>query len=49
MGLAHHSQGQKLNRKIFVYPKHLFKEKQEQESKRLMKEKEKLKDKYRDH
>ena len=44
LDLAHHSAGGKNNRRIFIYPKTLFKEKQEQEKKRLAKETEKIKD-----
>ena len=47
--LAHHSEGGKKNRRIFVYPKTMFKEKQEKEKRRLEKEREKLRSQFKDY
>mmetsp|Transcript_5826 Transcript_5826/g.9319 ORF Transcript_5826/g.9319 Transcript_5826/m.9319 type:complete len:212 (-) Transcript_5826:2186-2821(-) len=44
--LAHHSGGSKKSRKVYVYPKTLFIEKQKQEKARLEKERRKLSEKY---
>lgn len=49
MGLAHHSQGTSKSRRIIIYPKALFKHKQEKEKNRLEKEKIKIIEKFKDH
>lgn len=45
LGIASHSQGQGNKRRIIVYPRNLFKNKQEQEAKKIQKEREKLREK----
>jgi len=42
LGIASHSQGQGKTRRIIVYPKHLFKQRQEKEAKQMEKERQKL-------
>jgi hypothetical protein len=44
--LAHHSQG-KENRRTYMYPRSQFIEKQEQERKKLEKERDKMREKYK--
>jgi hypothetical protein len=45
LGIASHSQGQTKTRRILVYPRHLFKKKQESEAAKLEKELQKIREK----
>ena len=49
LSLAHHSEGGKKNRRIYVYPKSLFKERQEKERNKLQKEMEKIQYNFKDY
>lgn len=46
--LAHHSQGKDKGRRAFMYPRSQFIDKQESERKKLEKERDKLREKYKD-